>query len=45
VEAFEAAETAGTASIRVGGRFVDYPVYEQARAKLRRHEAYLRTVT
>lgn len=45
VEAFEDAEAAGTASIRVGGRFVDYPVYEQARAKLRRHEAYLRTVT
>jgi citrate lyase subunit beta/citryl-CoA lyase len=45
VEAFEEAEAAGTASIRVGGRFVDYPVYEQARAKLRRHEAYLRTLT
>lgn len=45
VEAFEDAEAAGTASIRVGGRFVDYPVYEQARAKLSRHEAYLRTVT
>lgn len=45
VEAFEEAEAAGTASIRVGGRFVDYPVYEQARARLRRHEAYLRTVS
>lgn len=45
VAAFEEAEAAGTASIRVGGRFVDYPVYEQARAKLRRHEAYLRTVS
>jgi len=44
VQAFEEAEAAGTASIRVEGRFVDYPVYEQARAKLRRHEAYLRTV-
>lgn len=44
VEAFETAEAEGTASIRVGGRFVDYPVYEQARAKLRRHEAHLRTV-
>jgi citrate lyase subunit beta/citryl-CoA lyase len=42
VEAFEEAEEAGSASIRVAGRFVDYPVYEQARAKLRRHEAYLR---
>jgi citrate lyase subunit beta/citryl-CoA lyase len=44
VEAFEAAEAEGVASIRVAGRFVDYPVYEQARAKLRRHESYLRTV-
>ncbi|MGN6167483.1 MAG: HpcH/HpaI aldolase/citrate lyase family protein [Solirubrobacteraceae bacterium] len=44
VEAFEAAEANGVASIRVAGRFVDYPVYEQARAKLRRHESYLRTV-
>jgi citrate lyase subunit beta/citryl-CoA lyase len=44
VDAFEEAEAAGSASIRVAGRFVDYPVYEQARAKLRRHEAYLRTV-
>ena len=43
VEAFEAAEAAGSASIRVAGRFVDYPVYEQARAKLRRHEGYQRT--
>jgi citrate lyase subunit beta/citryl-CoA lyase len=40
VEAFEAAESAGVASIRVNGRFVDYPVYELARAKLRRHAAY-----
>jgi citrate lyase subunit beta / citryl-CoA lyase len=44
VEAFEAAEAGGSASIRVAGRFVDYPVYEQARAKLRRHEAYVGTV-
>jgi citrate lyase subunit beta / citryl-CoA lyase len=42
VEAFEAAESGGVASIRVGGRFVDYPVYELARARLRRHEAYRR---
>lgn len=41
VEAFEAAESGGVASIRVRGKFVDYPVYELARAKLRRHEAYL----
>jgi citrate lyase subunit beta / citryl-CoA lyase len=42
VEAFEQAEAANTASIRVEGGFVDYPVYEHARAKLRRHEAYTR---
>lgn len=41
VEAFEAAEAGGVASIRVNGRFVDYPVYELARAKLRRHAAYI----
>jgi citrate lyase subunit beta/citryl-CoA lyase len=40
VSAFEEAEAAGTASIRVDGRFVDYPVYELARARLRRHAAY-----
>lgn len=44
VEAFESAEARGTASIRVDGSFVDYPVYERARAKLRRHQAYIRTV-
>ena len=42
VEAFEQAEARGTASIRVDGGFVDYPIYERARAKLRRYEAYLR---
>ncbi len=42
VEAFERAEAQGTASIRVDGGFVDYPIYERARAKLRRYEAYLR---
>jgi citrate lyase subunit beta/citryl-CoA lyase len=45
VEAFERAETGGVASIRVDGRFVDYPVYELARSKLRRHEAYLRSLS
>jgi citrate lyase subunit beta/citryl-CoA lyase len=40
VAAFEEAEAEGVASIRVDGRFVDYPVYELARAKLRRHAAY-----
>jgi len=41
VEAFERAEASGVASIRVDGRFVDYPVYELAREKLRRHAAWL----
>jgi citrate lyase subunit beta/citryl-CoA lyase len=40
VAAFEEAESAGVASIRVDGRFVDYPVYELAREQLRRHAAY-----
>jgi citrate lyase subunit beta/citryl-CoA lyase len=44
VEAFEQAEAGGLASIRVDGRFVDYPVYQLALAKLRRHEAYLRSL-
>jgi citrate lyase subunit beta/citryl-CoA lyase len=35
VDAFEAAEAAGRASIQVDGRFVDYPIYERARRKLR----------
>jgi citrate lyase subunit beta/citryl-CoA lyase len=39
VEAFEAAEAAGTASIQVDGRFVDYPVYHRARHKLKLFEA------
>lgn len=45
VDAFEEAESAGVASIRVDGRFVDYPVYDLARTKLRRHETYLRSGT
>jgi citrate lyase subunit beta / citryl-CoA lyase len=40
VAAFEQAEASGVASIRVDGRFVDYPVYELARERLRRHAAY-----
>jgi citrate lyase subunit beta/citryl-CoA lyase len=43
VGAFERAEASGVASIRVDGRFVDYPVYELARARLRRHAAFRRT--
>lgn len=41
VEAFEDAESGGVASIRVDGRFVDYPIYQLARTKLRRHDSYL----
>jgi citrate lyase subunit beta/citryl-CoA lyase len=44
VEAFERAEASGVASIRVDGRFVDYPVYELAREQLRRHAAYQRVM-
>jgi citrate lyase subunit beta/citryl-CoA lyase len=42
VEAFEAAEAEGVASIRVDGRFVDYPIYRLALERLRlagAHEA------
>ena len=39
VDAFEAAEGAGSASIQVDGRFVDYPIYDRARQKLRLHRA------
>jgi citrate lyase subunit beta/citryl-CoA lyase len=39
VEAFEAAEAAGSASIQVDGRFVDYPFYYRARHKLKLFEA------
>lgn len=35
VDAFEQAEAAGSASIQVDGRFVDYPIYERAKQKLR----------
>lgn len=40
VAAFEAAEVAGSASIQVDGRFVDYPLYHRARHKLRLLEAH-----
>lgn len=42
VEAFEAAERSGLASIRVGSRFVDYPIYQLARRRLDRYRAYRR---
>lgn len=35
VEAFEAAESAGSAAIQVGGIFVDYPIYHRARRTMR----------
>jgi citrate lyase subunit beta / citryl-CoA lyase len=41
VDAFEAAESEGSASIQVDGRFVDYPIYERAREKLRLYRALL----
>ena len=43
VSAFEAAERDGLASIRVGPRFVDYPIYRLARRRLDRHRAYTAT--
>jgi citrate lyase subunit beta/citryl-CoA lyase len=39
VEAFEEAEAAGSASIQVDGRFVDYPIYDRAKQKLRLYRA------
>lgn len=39
VEAFEQAEAAGSASIQVDGRFVDYPIYARAKEKLRLYHA------
>jgi citrate lyase subunit beta/citryl-CoA lyase len=41
VDAFEEAESLGSASIQVDGRFVDYPIYERAREKLRLYRALL----
>ncbi|MBK5117992.1 MAG: hypothetical protein JJE23_13895 [Thermoleophilia bacterium] len=40
VEAFEEAEGRGVASIRVDGRFVDYPIYRLAQELLRLDSAY-----
>lgn len=39
VQAFEEAEAVGLASIQVGGRFVDYPIYHRAKRKLRNYDA------
>lgn len=43
VEAFEASEQEGSASIRVDGQFVDYPIYYRAQEKLKLYAAYQRT--
>ena len=40
VEIFEEAEARGVASIRIDGRFVDYPIYNLARRKLDRWESF-----
>lgn len=40
VEAFEEAEGRGVASIRVDGRFVDYPIYRLAQERLQLDAAY-----
>ena len=34
VEAFEAAEAAGSASIQLEGKFIDYPIVDRARRVL-----------
>jgi len=34
VEAFEAAEAAGSASLQLEGKFIDYPIVERARRLL-----------
>lgn len=39
VSSFETAEAAGSASIQVEGRFIDYPIFERAKQKLQRYEA------
>jgi citrate lyase subunit beta / citryl-CoA lyase len=40
VETFAEAEARGVASIRIDGRFVDYPIYHLARRKLDRWESF-----
>ena len=42
VETFEEAVARGVASIRIDGRFVDYPIYNLARRKLDRWESFER---
>jgi citrate lyase subunit beta/citryl-CoA lyase len=40
VEAFEEAEARGVASLRVDGRFVDYPIYRLAKDRIERYDAW-----
>lgn len=40
IEAFEEAKRRGSASVRVGGRFVDYPIVESARQIVELHAMY-----
>jgi citrate lyase subunit beta/citryl-CoA lyase len=40
IEAFEEAEARGLASLRVDGRFVDYPIYRLAKERLLRYDAW-----
>lgn len=40
VEGFEAALADGVASIRLDGRFVDYPIYNLAKERMRRYDAF-----
>ena len=40
IEEFEEAEARGVASIRIDGRFVDYPIYRLARARIMRYDAW-----
>jgi citrate lyase subunit beta / citryl-CoA lyase len=40
VEAFEEAESRGVASLRVDGRFVDYPIYRLAKDRIERYDAW-----
>jgi citrate lyase subunit beta/citryl-CoA lyase len=40
IEAFEEAESRGVASLRVDGRFVDYPIYRLAKDRIARYDAW-----
>ena len=40
IDAFEEAQRRGSASIRVGGRFVDYPIVEKAKQIVELHSTY-----